>query len=1498
MVELPSENVQKNARRVACGQLDRESEVENAVGVNEMKSASGTSAAENRSVGGKYSVVEQMFTMGVVDASGVFCRVIQSSASQGRCNDAISRTTLVLPRKICYLDADWERFRANPAYELLNEYKDTVFRPELLEGLPGKREIEHRIDVRDPNLAMYRLQWRQSPAQQLQIVGWVEDMVKKKLIRPSISAYAAPTFCVRKAVGWRMAHDYRYLDSNTNRRSVPMTRKEDIMDDMAGAYYFLTMDRMYAYYLVRMRGKDSKFTAFQAPNRLWEYLVLPMELFCDDIYIFTKSQDVNAHLEDLRKTLDNLRGNKRYVKLAKYVFCASEIPCLGYFVGRQGVLMYPAKVPTIRDRPVPRTQEELHSFLGLTGYIRRFCPAYASLAATMFNLLKKQKKRNWKIHLHDEQIKNFKELKRRLCNPPVLHIPDFSRPIYLQTDASKFAVGGVLFQVVDGTERPIALSSRKMKPAELNYPRQLLAIVYALAAYRICCLDKPPIVETDHQSLEGLFKPDLQPEAKYFHDLSVISFDDPSFSLEISEVTADIYSLNASKKHTRRIAVYKPFRQQPSCVLARRNPSGNIRTSTCTDISLKIMVCLGTQSPVDEHPRVVIPNNETLRQDVIREYHDTNYSGHASAERTYLTLARHEANHGSLGQQVWSSLSVFQISISMDFITDLPRTKRANDQSGEEEGWGCLSIPRIDETLDNLHGARRFTSLDLHAGYWQVSVTAADRDKSMTNATLRGRMWHSCLVYLNDVIVFAKGGMERHIVKMAAVLERLAKTWFSLKTSKYSFATERLENLGHELDADGVRPMASLVHTVQEFPVPTDVTELKRFVHMAGYYRRFVPAFASKASPKQGGRMEVGGAATAGVGLGAAPTQDQGQRELPTAYASKINSPVVVKYSITDVECAAVVWAIKLFRPYLYGRKTWLVGYVVVAAATRIQFRSCVQAGPQQRLGICALEGASACTGGDCGSRKAKAKEVIPPLRSQGVGNTERTLKPEGLFGSSKIRDQMLDRACVYRFLVDEHAASRKAAAPAWWCTINFKTGKHAVKQHMEVYHPDDIKSFMTARQRWQDERQTTEIVRNLNQTFAEAADSSTTPLRPITGDQQKRFNRLVAKWPAYHFRPMVIVEDEGFVDFVRIITEDLGRMKVKVPKRTQLRHEIVVLAADFLRRVQDDIRRCYLYFSITTDIWTARNTRSYISLTIHYIDEAFYLKNWTLEVQEIPGIHDGKAIAAAIAKMMEDWSLSKVYCTRLLSDRGSNVVKAAELLELPCIAHTLHLINVKNDGATILEHEEDEPVSNDDRETMDRLQEFAIDDISKYLDETISSLQRNELDAMRVIVQHFRSIAVYFRKSPKARHRLGAIQAWAYNIVVNLQVDCPTRWSSYLERSALAGISFLDPRVARRTPHLSTVDIPNACESVVRAAAELAQQARNTPFRTPSGLHQQVSAPATNTPGSFNLSDHMFGPDESEQQSSDSEQVCNKELKLDLADVKKSVVAKTNPLE
>ncbi|GMF34980.1 unnamed protein product [Phytophthora fragariaefolia] len=269
---------------------------------------------ERSSTRGMDTVVEKMFTMGVFDESGVqtkfithkkprkFLRLKTKSIHEPDfmlvlSNETIKQVASSLQRRDQpdnvgsakaqrYLEPDWNSFRENTAFKFLTEYKDNAFRPELPDGLPEKRDIEHRIDVKEPNLAMYRQQWRQSPEQQHEIERWVEDM------HPN---------------------------------------------DKEGIHF----GRNVWCIMVFNDGPDVRVLSICKPPATMS--------FYDDIYIFTKSTKIEDHLEALRGTLDILRNNKLYVKLSKCVFCASEIPCLGDFVGCNGVRMDPDKVQTIKD---------------------------------------------------------------------------------------------------------------------------------------------------------------------------------------------------------------------------------------------------------------------------------------------------------------------------------------------------------------------------------------------------------------------------------------------------------------------------------------------------------------------------------------------------------------------------------------------------------------------------------------------------------------------------------------------------------------------------------------------------------------------------------------------------------------------------------------------------------------------------------------------------------------------------------------------------------------------------------------------------------------------------------------------------------------------------------------------------------------------------------------------------------------------------------------------
>ena len=166
------------------------------------------------------------------------------------------------------------------------------------------------------------------------------------------------------------------------------------------------------------------------------------------------------------------------------------------------------KIEAVADFPRPVTKKNIRSFLGLTGYYRKFISDYAMVALPLTDCTKNSAPSN--IAWTNACETTFAKLKWCLTTCPVLKSPDLSKPFVLQTDASERGIGAVLSQYAqDGEEHQVAYYSRKLLPREERYvtvEKECLAVKLGVQAFLVYLLGKTFIIQTDHRSLEWLHR--------------------------------------------------------------------------------------------------------------------------------------------------------------------------------------------------------------------------------------------------------------------------------------------------------------------------------------------------------------------------------------------------------------------------------------------------------------------------------------------------------------------------------------------------------------------------------------------------------------------------------------------------------------------------------------------------------------------------------------------------------------------------------------------------------------------------------------------------------------------------------------------------------------------------------------------------------------------------------------------------------------------------------
>nr|GEZ34616.1 putative reverse transcriptase domain-containing protein [Tanacetum cinerariifolium] len=580
--------------------------------------------------------------------------------------------------------------------------------PEDLPGIPPDRPVEFHIDMVLGAVPIARAPYRLAPSEMKELAKQLQELSDKGFIRPSSSPWGAPVFFVKKKDGsFLMCIDYRELNKLTVKNRYPLPRIDDLFDQIQGSSVYSKIDLQSGYHQLRVREEDIPNTAFRTRYGHYEFQVMLFDLtnapavfmdlmnqvckpyldkfvivFVDDILIYSK--DKKEHEEHLTLILELLKKEELYGKFSK------------------------AKIESIKDWASPKTPTEIHQFLGLAGYYRRFIEGFSKIAKSMTKLTQKNVKFDWGEN--EEAV--FQLIKQKLCSAPILALPKGSENFIVYCDASHKGLGAVLMQ----NKKVIAYASRQMKIYEKNnttHDLELGAVVFALKMWRHYLHGTKCTVFTDHKSLQHILdQKELNMRQRRWLELLSDYDRDIRYHLGKANVIADALSRMEQSRPLRvRALVITMGLNLPKKILEAQTEALKPKNLSAEDVGGMLRKGLPKEKLEPRADGTLCLNNRSwvpcfgdLKTLIMHESHKSKYSIHPGSDKMYqdlrqlywwpnikanvatyvskcLTCSKVKAEHQKpSGLLVQSEIPKWKWEkITMDFITKLPMTTTGYD---------------------------------------------------------------------------------------------------------------------------------------------------------------------------------------------------------------------------------------------------------------------------------------------------------------------------------------------------------------------------------------------------------------------------------------------------------------------------------------------------------------------------------------------------------------------------------------------------------------------------------------------------------------------------------------------------------------------------------------------------------------------------------------------------------------------------------------------------
>jgi len=385
-----------------------------------------------------------------------------------------------------------------------------------------------KMNIEDQGPPVQLRPYKTSEAERNQIDAIVNEWKSVGIATETDSEYASPVMVISKKNGEpRLVVDYRQLNNQTIKTNFPVANLDDQLEDLAGARMYCSLDLASGYLQVPLTEEAKRKSAFitQTQTGQFERMMfgltnapyifsklmakvlgkLPNKIakwYLDDILIPAK--DFPEMLERLELVFKALQEAKLTLKLRKCKFACDTVPFLGFMLTPEGLKPGSEKTHAICNFPQPRNKHEVRRFLGLTGFFRRFVPAYAVKVQPISDLLKKDVDFNW----GQKQEVSFTLLKTVLTNNPVLQLYNQTAETELHCDASAEGLSGMLLQRGEDQNLHLVYAvSKKTTITEKMYHSsrlELMAIVWSVTRLRHLLIGIHFTIITDCQALVHL----------------------------------------------------------------------------------------------------------------------------------------------------------------------------------------------------------------------------------------------------------------------------------------------------------------------------------------------------------------------------------------------------------------------------------------------------------------------------------------------------------------------------------------------------------------------------------------------------------------------------------------------------------------------------------------------------------------------------------------------------------------------------------------------------------------------------------------------------------------------------------------------------------------------------------------------------------------------------------------------------------------------------------